>query len=473
MIGGLEPYEATRKLSLPWLDELPRHWSVRRLRTLARRPIRNGVGESAQGFRADWPRYVRITDIAGPRTLRETNRASLPSDIAGETLEPGDLLIAAVGATYGKSYLHADLGAPACYAGYLVRVAPTHRVLPEFLSYWTESSYYWNQVNSEVIQATIQNFSAARVKALRVPLPPVAEQQAIVRFLDYADLRIRRYIGAKQKLIKLLEEQKQAIIHRAVTRGLDANVSLKASGVEWLGDIPEHWEVQRCRYLFREVDNRSLDGSEEHLSMSQRLGLVPSHQVDNRTLIADSYAGGKLCNVGDLVLNRLKAHLGVFSLAKHHGVVSPDYTVLRPIHPDSGNYFAQVLKSPACRGELRTRAKGIVEGFWRLYTNDFFEIRLPVPPDGERREISAATQVITDQVERTIQTARKEISLLSEYRARLTADLVTGKLDVRLAAARLSDEADEADPPDETEGLTDDENDVADGVAAVLEEIEL
>ena len=79
------------------------------------------------------------------------------------------------------------------------------------------------------------------------PLPPLPEQAAIVRFLDHADRRIRRYIRAKQKLIKLLEEQKQAIIHRAVTRGLDPNVRLKPSGVEWLGDVPEHWEVQRVK----------------------------------------------------------------------------------------------------------------------------------------------------------------------------------------------------------------------------------
>ena len=119
-----------------------------------------------------------------------------------------------------------------------------------------------------------------------IPLlvPSNAEQAAIVRYLDHADRRIRRYIHAKQKLVKLLEEQQQALIHQIVTRGLDPNVRLKPSGVEWLGDVPEHWGVQRARYIFHEVDQRSLDGSEQHLSMSQRLGLVPSHLVENRTL---------------------------------------------------------------------------------------------------------------------------------------------------------------------------------------------
>jgi type I restriction enzyme S subunit len=115
----------------------------------------------------------------------------------------------------------------------------------------------------------------SRFLGTKTPLPPPPERAAIVRFVDYAERRIRRYIAAKKKMIALLNEEKQAIIHRAVTRGLDPNVRLESSGVAWLSDVPEHWDVKRCRYLFREIDNRSQNGSEQHLSMSQRLGLVP------------------------------------------------------------------------------------------------------------------------------------------------------------------------------------------------------
>ena len=166
---------------------------------------------------------------------------------------------------------------------------------------------------------------------------------------------------------------------------------LRGSGVDWLGPIPAAWECVRARRLFREIDRRSESGSETHLSMSQELGLVPSSQVEHRTLISESYAGGKLCEQGDLVLNRLKAHLGVFACAKQSGVISPDYTVLRQRSPMVERYFEQILKSPACRGELRVRAKGIVEGFWRLYTDDFYEIRLPRPPLAEQALIVPTT----------------------------------------------------------------------------------
>ena len=215
----------------------------------------------------------------------------------------------------------------------------------------------------------------------------------------------------------------------------------KPSGVEWLGKVPSHWEVRRARHIFREVDRRSPDGSEQRLSMSQSLGLVPSHLVDNRTLVSENYTGAKLCSSGDLVLNRLKAHLGVFARAQQSGIISPDYTVLRPNREAKTEYFEQVLRSPSCRGELRTRAKGIVEGFWRLYTDDLYDIYLPLPTVDEQESIIRWIKSISMQAERNAKLGDREIDLLHEYRTRLIADVVTGKLDVREAAAELPEEA--------------------------------
>jgi type I restriction enzyme S subunit len=139
--------------------------------------------------------------------------------------------------------------------------------------------------------------------------------------------------------------------------GLKSYPAYKGSGVPWLGELPEHWGVCRARYLFREVDQRSTTGAETHLSMSQRLGLVPSSEMEERRLVSESYVGAKLCEPGDLVLNRLKAHLGVFARASQAGLVSPDYTVFRRASANvSMSFFEPLLKSPACRGELRTRA---------------------------------------------------------------------------------------------------------------------
>ena len=339
---------------------------------------------------------------------------------------------------------------------------------PRFLHHLVRSdSFQWElQVRSKgVWKSRLQLTDAAFLDA-PLPVPTLSEQAAIVRYLNHVDRRISRYIQAKQRLIELLEEEKQVIIHRAVTRGLDPDVPLKPSGVEWLGDVPEHWGVRRSRYVFHEVDQRSTAGQETHLSMSQKLGLVPSSRIEGWRLVAESYVGAKLCEPGDIILNRLKAHLGVFALAREAGLVSADYTVLRPRIEVNSRYFEAVYRTTSCRVELRKRTRGIVEGFWRLYTPDFYEVPVPVPPIAEQLAITLYLDSALGDVDRSVERIRSELTLLSEYRTRLIADVVTGKLDVREAAADLT-EADDAD----LEDIIEIDDVVADEIDAKLEEV--
>lgn len=203
----------------------------------------------------------------------------------------------------------------------------------------------------------------------------------------------------------------------------------KDSGLSWLGKVPAHWDVRRCKYLFREIDERSTTGEETHLSMSQKRGLVPSAGLEGKRLHSESYVGGKLCQPNDLVLNRLKAHLGVFARARHYGVVSPDYTVLRPVYPDDVTYFEYFFKTPSCIGELRRSTKGIVEGFWRLYTDDFYNIRVPVPPDDERSAIVRFVSEHDAQVRKFIRNRRRLIEVLNEQKQAIINQAVTRGLD--------------------------------------------
>lgn len=210
--------------------------------------------------------------------------------------------------------------------------------------------------------------------------------------------------------------------------GLRPYPEMKPSGLAWLGDVPSHWDVLRSKYSFREVDYRSATGQETHLSMSQRLGLVPASQVE-KSLVSESYVGAKLVEKEDLVLNRLKAHLGVFAYAKQSGLISPDYTVLRPKPRANVRFFEYVLKSSACRVELRIRAKGIVEGFWRLYTDDFYDIRLPTPPLGEQRLIVRFLDWHGAQTAKLIRAKKKIIALLNEQKQAIIHRAVTRGLD--------------------------------------------
>lgn len=219
---GLSASAPLKPAGVPWLGDVPEHWKMLRLRHLANEPIKNGVGESAQPFREDWPRYIRITDIAGPTTLKVLTQASLPPEIAsGAPLFPGDLLFAAVGATFGKSYLHKDIGRPCCYAGFLVKVSPNKLATSEFLSLWAQSDFYWCQLRSQVIQATIQNFSASRYKDLLVPVPPIDEQHAICQWVAEQCRPLDAAIAHIEKEIALVLEYRQRQILDAVTGQID------------------------------------------------------------------------------------------------------------------------------------------------------------------------------------------------------------------------------------------------------------
>jgi type I restriction enzyme S subunit len=166
--------------------------------------------------------------------------------------------------------------------------------------------------------------------------------------------------------------------------------------------------------------------------MSQKHGLIPDEQLGERRMLSESYTGGKLCHQGDLVLNRLKAHLGVFALAPQFGVISPDYTVLKPNTKRIIPAFTMfVLKSEICRKELRTRVCGVIEGFWRLYTDDFNTIALPLPLLNDQQVILDYIDSTTKKIDLSISYIEQQISLLHEYRASLISDVVTGKMDVR------------------------------------------
>jgi type I restriction enzyme S subunit len=455
MIEGLKPYAEYKESGSKWLGAVPAKWEVRNLRTL--------ISKRAERDRPDLP-LLSVAREKGvfvrSMTDADENHNVIPEDLTNyKVARAGNLVINKMKAWQGSMGIAPCDGivSPA-YFVFDFRIA-NHAFGQRLLRSKPYVAHFAQA--SDGVRVGQWDLSIPGMRQIPVLVPNDDEQAAIVRFLDHANRKIDGFIRAKRKLIGLLNEQKQAIIHRAVTRGLHPDVPLKPSGIPWLGDISKHWEVRRAKYLFREVDDRSKDGKETHLAMSQRLGLVPSSMVES-AMRSESYAGAKLCQEGDLVLNRLKAHLGVFALAKQGGVISPDYSVFRKRAAISMEYCESVLKSSACRRELRIRAKGLVEGFWRLYTDDFYDIRLPVPPFEEQKEIMAAITVETAALTTAIARTEREIALMQEYRTRLTADLVTGKLDVREAAAQLPAQpaltSDEPAPDDPLEEIETEEN---------------
>jgi len=278
-----------------------------------------------------------------------------------------------------------------------------------------------------------------RFGPIPISLPPPKEQAAIVRFLDYANARLERAIRAKRKVIALLNEQKQAIIHRTVTRGLDPTVPLKPSGIPWLGDIPKHWEVLRAKYLFREVDERSTSGNEELLSVSHITGVTPRSQKNITMFKAQSYVGHKICCPGDLVVNTMWAWMAALGVSAHTGIISPAYAVYRPREPDRivGSFIDRLLRTRPYVSNIICRSTGVRSSRLRLYPDEFFQLPIILPPASEQQQIIQSITANTAELNIAISGLERQVELLKEYRTRLVADIVTGKLDVRSVASQL------------------------------------
>ena len=439
----MKRYEYDCELNSRWFSSLPSHWLLYRVKNLITQNDSGAWGDDPTSENGTICLRVADMDFAlGVFKTKNidslTRRAYSQEQIDKLILKQGDILIEKSGGgektPVGRS-VYFDKEYKALFANFMQRLrARTELVTPRYLAFLFHAMYRSGVTWYYVKQTTgIQNLDLNRMLAEeKFPLPPHDEQDQIVRYLDWQVSKINRLIAAKRKQIAVLQEQQKHRISDAVLRGVGDNISLKDSGEEWIGEIPEHWNVIRCKYVFSERDERSVAGEEEHLSMSQKYGLVPDSKLDERRMLSESYAGGKICYEDDLVLNRLKAHLGVFALAPQKGVISPDYTVLVPnterILPAYGE---AVLKSDLCRRELRIRVRGIIEGFWRLYTDDFNTIVIPLPPLEEQARIMEYLSALNEKFVALKQNLEQEIATLQDFRTRMISDVVTGQVDVR------------------------------------------
>jgi len=453
MIVDLKPYRAMKDSGVPWLGEVPEHWDAPRLKTLFREvDRRSGTGEepllSLRMQQGLVDHHVTGGTPIPPSSLIHYKRTQ-PDDIVMNRMRAAAGLFA-VTPTVGLvspdyAVLRPRTLVDVQYFVYLFRT-------PLMMSVFRLESRGLGTGESGFLRLYTERFGM-----LAAPVPPHGEQSAIVRFLNHADRLIRRYISAKQKLIKLLEEQRQAIMHRAVTRGLDPNVRLKPSGVEWLEEVPEHWEVMLNQRILKEKIRPHGGRPETQLSLSQRDGLIATSDMQERSMQTSSYDSWKLAIPGDLVVNRFKAHLGVFFASSLRGIVSFHYGVFAPRRKLVTKYFELLYHTNSYKTIFAGRSNGMTVGLQNLSNQNFYSVRSIVPPCDEQLAIVAFAETATQRLTKTIEASRREIALLREYSTRLIADVVTGKLDVRDAAVGLPDETDQSDEFGEADSVLDDE----------------
>ena len=312
---------------------------------------------------------------------------------------------------------------------------------PNYIHLFTKTTAFTEFIRTSAISSTIDNVNAEKYANCRIPLPPPDEQADIVRYLDHADELINRYISAKERLIALLEEQRQAVINQAVTRGIGPKVNLKPSGAHWLGDVPEHWKMCRSKRLFspRREFARPHD---IQLSATQAFGVIPQddyeQRVGRKVVKVSLHLDKRLhVEVDDFVIS-MRSFQGGLERAWSTGCIRSSYVILRPTSEVDVGFFTYLFKSQAYIQALQSTANFIRDG-QDLNFNNFCAVDLPLPPAQKQRQIAAALQIATDNIDTNISGMRRQIHLMHEYRTRLITDVVTGQLDVRDATVELPD----------------------------------
>ena len=446
MSADLTPYPAMKDSGVPWMGAVPEHWMLRRTKTLLRE-------RSEKGF--PYEPLLAATQTKGV-VLKEQyeNRTVLAlKDLhLLKLVRVGDFVISLRSFQGGIEYAREQgIISPAYTILY-----PVKRDNHAYLAYAFKSKSYIENLSLFVTGIRQgQNIDYENLSRSLLPLPPLPEQAAIVRFLDHVDRRIRRYIRAKQRLITLLEEQKQALIHQAVTGQIDVRTgqpypAYKPSGVEWLGDVPEHWGVRRLKWVTRLQRGYDLPADRRvpgPFPVVSSGGFIGTHSESR-------------CPGPGVAMGRYGSTEAVFYVEQDFW---PHNTSLFVTHfqGNTQKWCYYILRSIT---KADHAGKSAVPGLDR---KDLFQIVVPVPPVDEQREIVRAIEVGTHDLNNALSVAQREIAFLREYRTRLIADVVTGKFDVREAAARLPNEVEEPEPLDEADALTDVEDEPADDLDAV------
>jgi len=417
-VRRFKPYPTYRDSGVEWLGMIPADWNGKRLKYLISKPLKYGANEAAELDDPDLPRFIRITDINEDGSLRDETFKSLPQEIAEEyLLQNGDMLFARSGATAGKTFLYFETWGRAAFAGYLIRARFNHNLLnPRLAWYFTQSNIYWDWLMSSFIQATIQNVSAEKYANLLIPIPRREEQQNIIAFLDRETAKIDALVAKKERLIELLQEKRTALITRAVTKGLDPNVPMKDSGVEWLGKIPTHWEVKRLKYVARLRSGEAIT-----FSAIGETGEYPVYGGNGLRGYTSAYT-----HEGEFpLIGRQGALCGCINYAQGRFWASEHAVVATPTAGNLAIWLRALLLSMNLNQYSESAAQP------GLAVETIAGLQVSVPPVEDQRAIADFLDRAMETIDALIAKIREGIEKLKEYRIALISAAVTGKIDVR------------------------------------------
>lgn len=446
LLNNLKPYSDYKESGSQWLGNVPMHWGVHNLRTLIRRRNeRNRTDLPLLSVAREQGVFVRsLTDD-------KENHNVIPEDLSNyKVARAGNLVINKMKAWQGSMGI-APCDGIVSPAYFVYDFNITNRFFGQALLRSKPYVAHFAQA-SDGVRIGQWDLTIAGMRQIPVLVPSEEEQAAIVRFLNWANSRLGRAIKAKQKQIALLNEQKQAIIHRAITRGLDPSVPLKPSGIPWFGDIPKHWEVRRLKDLGTKFGSGVTPRGGASVYQDSGVPLLRSQNIHFGELRLNNVAriscqihaamSGTHVKPRDVLLNITGASIGRVCAVPENleeANVNQHVCIIRPIHMlCDAEYLALFLATQAAQAAIYIAQNGSSrEG---LAVAKLKALPIVLSPLVEQRMIKKCIQHDTQGVRGAISLLEHEIELLREYRTRLVSDVVTGKIDVREVAAKLPDE---------------------------------
>lgn len=454
MTRDLKPYDSYLDSSLPWLGQIPSHWMVRRGKMLFRCVDVRSIAGSEE--------LLTVSSEHGviPRRTAKVTMFKAESYAGYKLCWPGDLVINSLwawGRGLGVSKNHGIVSS--AYGVY--RLRDTNTVLPRFIHELVRSvPFNWElKVRSKGIWISRLQLTDETFLDAPFPIPPIEEQASIVRFIKHTDHQIKQHIRVKRKLIALLNEQKQVIIHQAVTRGLNPNVQLKSSGVGWLGDVPEHWDVVALRFRYSQCLGKMLDSKRVlgvHSLQYLRNTDVQWDRINTSDLPMMDIAPGEYerytVRFGDLLVCE-GGEVGRCAIWTSDHQTCGFQKAIHRLRPYSTNrdlprFLYYILRAAAQIGAFIDGHESTIP---HLTGDKLRSHRFQFPDLSEQVTIVAHLDMESATIDKAVESAQHEIELLLELRTRLISDVVTGKLDVREAAAQLADLSETEEPLGATE----------------------
>ncbi|MEY8870274.1 restriction endonuclease subunit S [Meridianimaribacter flavus] len=423
----IQRYDSYKDSGVEWLGDIPKHWQVKPGFT-----ILFESKEKNTGFKENTVLSLSYGNVIIKPEEKLTGLVP-ESFETYQLVEPGDIIIRPTDLQNDKTSLRTGLAKD---KGIITSAYINLRILKGYSNKYFHYYLHTIDINKVIYglgSGLRQNISFEDFKRFPFPFPPLPEQTAIAQFLDDKTTKIDQAIAIKQQQIALLKERKQILIHKAVTKGVTSSaVEMKDSGVEWIGEIPEHWEVSRLGlmltpYSVKNVPNNTL------LSITRELGVIVRDLDDlegNHNFIPDDLSGYKLLEKGDFGMNKMKAWQGSYGVSNHTGIVSPAYFTFKIISTINPDFFHLAIRTKTYVSFFGQASDGVRIGQWDLSKERMKQIPFIIPSLKEQEKIVSFVETASAKIETAISLKEQEIIKLEEFKSSLINSVVTGKIKI-------------------------------------------